>query len=70
MFRTWWFRHRTKTLGFVMTLCGALQANIGYVQAYFRPQHYGWIMCGTGMLVAALGFLNNHDHRGDDNGTA
>lgn len=62
--RTWWTRHKTKSLGLIMVVVGAVQSNINQIQQYIPAKDYGFIIAGLGILVAALGFLNsrqNHD---------
>ena len=51
-------RHKTKSLGLLMVLAGAFQANIIYIQAMIEPKIYGFICMGLGVTVSILGFLN------------
>jgi len=61
--RRYWRNHKTKTLGLLMVAVGAVQSNMGQVQAYLPPRAYGFIIAGLGVLVAILGFLNSHQDR-------
>ena len=57
---TWWAKHRTKSLGFLMVVVGAAQANFDQIRALIPPSKQGMVIMFFGILTAALGFLNSH----------
>lgn len=51
--------HKTKLVGGLLVLAGALQANAGSIQQLVSPRGFAWFTVGIGALVAFLGFLNS-----------
>ena len=57
----WWKDHKTKTLGALTVAFGAAQTYLPQIQGWFkRPEHYGAVFMGIGVVTALLGFLNSH----------
>jgi len=56
---SWWQNHRTKTLGFLTTVFGAVLVYLPQMQASIPAKAYGCIFAGVGIAVAALGFVNS-----------
>lgn len=50
--------HKTKIVGFLITLLGAVQASAGQLGAVLSPKAYAWTMIAIGIVVAVLGFIN------------
>lgn len=60
--RLLWKRHKTKSLGGLMVVFGAIQSNITAIQDHISKRAYGFVIIGLGVMVALLGFLNSqHD---------
>lgn len=51
--------HKTKIMGFLITVLGAVQASAGQLTTLLSPKHYAVVMVIAGICVAALGFLNS-----------
>jgi len=51
-------QHKTKLLGALLVILGALQANSSTIQGLVPPKAYAWGTVVIGCLVALLGFLN------------
>lgn len=59
--RNWWKNHRTKTLGLLVTVFGAVQTYLPQVQAMLK-EHYGLVFAAIGVLTTVLGFLNSQQN--------
>ena len=53
--------HKTKIVGGLIVISGALQANSTAVQSLLSPREYAWFTVGIGVVVAILGFLNSQN---------
>ena len=50
--------HPTRITGLLLVIVGSLQANSEVFRSLLSPTQYGLFTIGTGVVVAALGFLN------------
>lgn len=51
--------HRTKIVGGILVIAGALQANASSIQSVVSPHAFAWFTVGIGCVVGLLGFLNS-----------
>lgn len=51
-------RHKTKAVGFLLTVVGTLQAFQPQVQQLVSPTTFAKFVIGVGVLVSILGFIN------------
>lgn len=50
--------HKTKIVGFIIVLLGAVQANAAQLSVLLSPKQYALTMVVLGCFVAAFGFIN------------
>jgi hypothetical protein len=59
LLKKWWKLHRTKTLGFLGVIVGAIQMNLAALGQTISPHWQGIVVMVFGVLTAALGFFNS-----------
>jgi len=57
-FAHWWKNHKTKTLGALQVMGGAIILYKDQVEQVLTRKHYGTIILAAGVGTAVLGFLN------------
>lgn len=51
--------HKTKIVGGLLVLAGAMQANASSIQQLVSPKEFAWFTVGIGCVVGLLGFINS-----------
>lgn len=54
-----WHRSKTIWLSIILAIFGVLESSIGMLQHLFRPEYYGFIFMGIGMITAILRVISN-----------
>jgi hypothetical protein len=57
-FVIWWREHKTKTLGFLQMLTGAILLYQDQLDDFLSKRAYGIVIFGCGILTAIIGYIN------------